>query len=1088
LTVLVADVVGSTELFGRLGVDRADDARRALFSAFSAAIGAGNGVLIKTMGDGCLASFESAADAVTAAVGVQQAVARIREHKVPGLGVRVGIAVGDVTEEDGDVFGPAVVAADRLCGAAGEHQILATDMVRMLAGDRGGHNYEAVGGLILKGIADPVPACTVRVGAATAGRPFPVALAATAAERLVGRSEELDVLRDAFKAASAGDRRAVLVAGEPGVGKTRLVAAMARRAHDDGALVLFGRCEEDLAVAYQPFADALRAGLAGLDPDVVDAHVAVHGGEVRRLVPTIEAAEPVRAEPALEQARLFDAVTDLLQRAADDRPVVLVLDDLHWAAPSTIALLRHLLGADPSHSLCVFGTYRDTEVDRSHALGGLLTDVHRTDGVERLALRGLDGQGVEDLIAAASGDELADDTRSLAAALAERTDGNPFFANQVLRHLVERAVLVQDGGRWIVSGSLDDVDLPEGVLDVVGRRLSRLSPDANQALAVAALCGLEFGVRVLREVRDAGTPDAVVDGLDEAVRARLLVEIGPGRFAFTHAIVRDTLTRELTIARRARFHRAIGEAILAVYRDAPDVPLAELARHFTEAAVLGDTASAARWATAAARAAADQADHRGAIAVLERALSVIDAVEPVDQPARFDVAVALSERHYAVLETDAVSVGAGADAARRLRSGERMVRVAVARFIRHSGEADPEGIALYEDALQLLDPAAVPLRAIAFAGLAALESMQEIAAFGDNVETANALLPDIDTTAPKVGAYVRLQIANATLGLPCAARRLRLCDEAMAVAPEVEDPWWVQLATGVNVASALHVFRGQSLMALGRRTEFESDLAQLKELGETTGNMLALAVAHARVALLALLDGRFEDVAPNAKRMREAAPEGHFRFSYLSLLGTVALEQGRAADQLSMAEAALAATTDHHATRAWAGRFLFETGDHRRAAEVLDHLIGGWTGWARNMNWPLTLAETAEIAVGLGAIEHAERIAEELEPYAGELVVTGIGILCLGAFDRYRGMVLGLLGRHDEAVAALTAALTLEESIESPVLTARTRYWLARALLQRDERGDRERAAAELGRSIRTADLLGMAGIARAGRELATDA
>src|SRR5439155_8294024 len=183
-------------------------------------------------------------------------------------------------------------------------------------------------------------------------------------------------------------------------------------------------------------------------------------------------------------------------------------------------------------------------------------------------------------------------------------------------------------------------------------------------------------------------------------------------------------------------------------------------------------------------------------------------------------------RHYAVLETDAVSVGAGADAARRLRSGERMVRVAVARFIRHSGEADPEGIALYEEALQLLDPAAVPLRAIAFAGLAALESMQEIAAFGDNVEAANALLPDIDTTAPKVGAYVRLQIANATLGLPCAARRLRLCDEAMAVAPEVEDPWWVQLATGVNVASALHVFRGQSLMAPGQRTEFESHPAQ----------------------------------------------------------------------------------------------------------------------------------------------------------------------------------------------------------------------------------------------------------------------
>ena len=253
-------------------------------------------------------------------------------------------------------------------------------------------------------------------------------------------------------------------------------------------------------------------------------------------------------------------------------------------------------------------------------------------------------------MSAASGDELDDDLRDLAAALAQRTDGNPFFANEVLRHLVERGVLAQDGGRWTIKGALEDVDLPEGVLDVVGQRLSRLSPEANQALAVAALCGLEFGVRVLREVPDAGTPDAVVDGLDEAVHARLLVETGPGRFAFTHAIVRQALTRELTMAKRARLHRALGEAILALYGDAPDLPLAELAHHFTEAAVLGDTAAAARWATAAARAAADQADHRGAVAVLERALDVIEAVEPVDQTARFDVAAALVERHYALAE------------------------------------------------------------------------------------------------------------------------------------------------------------------------------------------------------------------------------------------------------------------------------------------------------------------------------------------------------------------------------------------------------------------------------------------------------
>lgn len=272
----------------------------------------------------------------------------------------------------------------------------------------------------------------------------------------------MGVLIEALKAADNGERRVVLVAGEPGVGKTRLVAAAARRAHDDGALVLFGRCEEDLAVAYQPFAEALRVGLPHLDDATLRAHVGVHGGELRRLVPVLDAPEPIRAEVTTEQARLFGAVSDLLHRAAEERLTILVLDDLHWAVPATVALLRHLLTADRAQRLCLLGTYRDTEVDRAHALGGLLADLHRIEGSARLALRGLDSQGVEDMLATASGDELDEDGQALAAAVEARTAGNPFFAGQVLRHLVERSVLVQREGRWKVHGALAELDLPEG--------------------------------------------------------------------------------------------------------------------------------------------------------------------------------------------------------------------------------------------------------------------------------------------------------------------------------------------------------------------------------------------------------------------------------------------------------------------------------------------------------------------------------------------------------------------------------------------------------------------------------------------------
>ena len=313
----------------------------------------------------------------------------------------------------------------------------------------------------------------------------------------------------------------------------------------------------------------------------------------------------------------------------------------------------------------------------------------------------------------------------------------------MLRHLVERGVLAQDDGRWVLSGALDDLDLPEGVLDVVGQRLSRLSPDANKALAVAALCGLEFSVRVLSAVPDAGDPDAVVDGLDEAAHARLLVEIGPGRFAFTHAIVRQALTRELTIAKRAQRHRAIGEAIVALYGDAPDLPLAELAHHFTEAALLGGTAAAARWATAAAREAVDQADHRGAIAVLERALEVIEAVEPLDQTARFDVAAACRRNATTrSAEISGSSIQSAIDAARQLRSGERLLRIAIPGV----GAA---AIELCEEALQLLDPEAAPIRALAVAVLAWLKMDHSIPDFIDDLNTATALLADLPPSAPR---------------------------------------------------------------------------------------------------------------------------------------------------------------------------------------------------------------------------------------------------------------------------------------------------------------------------------------------------
>ncbi len=759
----------------------------------------------------------------------------------------------------------------------------------------------------------------------------------------------------------------MLVAGEPGVGKTRLVAALARRAHDEGALVLFGRCAEDVAVAYQPFVEALHTGPADLDPAVVAEHVAACGGEIRRLVPAIDGPEPIAAEAAVEQARLFDAVADLLRRAATERTVVLVIDDIHWATAASVALLRHLLNDPQGHRLCVLATYRDTEIDRSHPLGGLLSDIHRIEGAERLALRGLDRQGVEDLFVAVSGDDLEDDGLALVAAVLERTAGNPFFVNQVLRHLVERGVLHQEDGRWRVVGKLADLDLPEGVLDVVGRRLSRLSQAANQAMSVAALCGLAFSVRVLSAVPDAGDPDAVVDGLDEAVRARLLVETAPGQLAFAHAIVRDALTRELTSAKRARLHRAIGEAILAVYGDAPTVPLAELAHHFTEAAVLGDTTSAATWAVAAADAAAGRSDQRGAIAVLEQALTVIETVEPVNQSARFDVAVAISERHYALAEFDAPVVDAAADAARRLRSGERMLRIAAGRYPGGSGVTDPQVIGLFEEALELLSPDATPFRIYATSGLAGHLAMQGDPSYTTHVATVMEHLPEVDAIAPMLGAGSRMWTVFATLGLPGAAHRLQLLDEALAVPTDVEDPWLTELGTRVDITQFLDAYKAHDLIGLGRRGDFERQLARLNEIAESTGNMSVRGIVHAQNGMLALLDGRFAEVATHADRMIEASPaDQNFQMSYFAMVGWVAFEEGRIAEFLPMLDAVLQLSPDLPAARATASMAHLEVGDVARAADFLRGVVDGWSTWARDWSWPLVPVRAGRGHHGVG--------------------------------------------------------------------------------------------------------------------------
>ncbi|MGH9009802.1 MAG: ATP-binding protein, partial [Acidimicrobiia bacterium] len=587
-TVLFTDLVGSTELMARLGDLAYDEVRSEHFRLLREVIAAHDGVEVKNTGDGLLATFGGAADAVRATVAIQQATDRHASDAGVPLSVRVGVALGDVTLEDADVFGTPVVEAARLVAAARPGQILVTAVVPVVAGSRSGATFTSLGSLELKGLPEPLPVCEVTwepLHGATAEVPLP-SLLASAGRIFVGRDELLNRLRQHWKEAQAGGFRLVLLGGEPGVGKTRLATELAHSLHAGGALVLGGRCDEDLGVPYQPFVEALRHYAHHCAPP----RLGRHAGELARLVPELTQLvsgmpEPLRSDPETERYRLFDAVAAWLADASAETPVLLVIDDLQWAAKPTVQLLRHVARAGDPLRLLVVATYRDTDVGRGHPLAELLSDIPRLEGVERVPLTGLDGPAVAAFLEAAAGHELDEAGADLARVVWRETEGNAFFVAEMLRHLVESRAVEERGQRWALTAKIEDLGIPEGVRDVVGRRLSRLSEDANRVLACAAVVGLEFDPAL---VQAAGgfSEEAVLGALEEAVAARLLVDV-PGavpRNRFAHALVRATLYDELTAARRVTLHRHVAENIETRYAGRLDDHLPALAHHWAQAA------------------------------------------------------------------------------------------------------------------------------------------------------------------------------------------------------------------------------------------------------------------------------------------------------------------------------------------------------------------------------------------------------------------------------------------------------------------------------------------------------------------------
>ncbi|MFI5508307.1 BTAD domain-containing putative transcriptional regulator [Mycobacterium sp. NPDC051804] len=579
------------------------------------------GRLIKTRGEGdaTFSVFDRASGAATSAIELQEAMRHEPWALREPMRIRVALHTGEVELRDGDYFGRAVNRAARLRSLAVGGQILCSGATAELVIDTLPDDVVLadLGTRQLKNLARPEHVFELRLEtAADAGAPnadasieqpeLPAVLAGTGP--FVGRSRELEGLLSAWQTALATGTHAVLIAGEPGVGKTRLAGEWARQAHELGAVVLYGRCDEDLGAPYQPFAEALRTLVPCLGSDRLRG---LRG--VKALFPLIpgladdlpDLVAPTHADADAERYALFDAVAALLGIVCASAPVVVILDDLHWAAKPTLLLLRHLLRFGEHAPVQIVGTYRSTDLDRAHPLAAMLADLHRDGSADRLALSGLDQDDITAYVNKAGYDD-----DELARALATVTGGNPFFLIEALRHVDE------SGGRW------DPRTLPQGVREAVSRRLSRLTEETNTALSAAAVVGSRFSLDLVERV----TGDDLIDAFDEASKAGIVIEEPGGRYRFNHALVRQSLLAELASVRRMRLHQRIATTLEAE-PGADEELLAELAYHYFECAWAGNAVKAVEYCRRAADQAMARLAYEGAADLYDKALHALDELD-----------------------------------------------------------------------------------------------------------------------------------------------------------------------------------------------------------------------------------------------------------------------------------------------------------------------------------------------------------------------------------------------------------------------------------------------------------------------------
>jgi tetratricopeptide (TPR) repeat protein len=876
----------------------------------------------------------------------------------------------------------------------------------------------------------------------------------------VGREHELRELRAALAEMLAGRSRLHLLAGEPGIGKTRACQELAALARGEGVRSLWGSCHEgEGAPAYWPWTQILRTAIETIPTAGKPGDPLRRFPEVAQLVADAQAVGP-DAPPEQPRFRLFDGVTRFLKDVAGHVPLLLILDDLHWADRPSLRLLRFLAGALHDTQLLVVGTYRHTEVGADHPVAELIGSA--TFG-ERLVLRGLRAPEVARFLELAAG---APATAELIAAVHGQTEGNPFFVGEVAR------LLALDGvGRDPSSTTAQALAIPDTVRDVIRQRIARLDRESGAILTVASAIGNEFDVTVLQ--RAAERPLASIMTMLEHAAAAGIVDpsaVGRGRYGFCHSLIRRVLYDQMTPLRRIELHQRLGEVLETLYGSARNDHLAELAHHFFEASLGGNADKAIDYSRRAAEHALSRVAYEEAAVHLERALQALDVTQ-ADPQRRCELLVALGDAQMQAGETTLAkrTLRDAADLARRLGAGELLARTALAfGWWVEPGKTDHYLVDLLEEAARRLGDVDGALRARVIAHLAA-----ELWYTG-TPERRAALSADAVAMARRVGDQRALTFA-------LSSRHLALwgpanVEERLAVAGEV-----VRLASAIGDVERVlqgRVWQVVDFLELGDIQAVDVGIALCGRLADELRQPGYLWWTEVFRGMRALLEARFaeaEALIAQAFATGQRAQTENATQVFATQMFLLRREQGRLAELEPAFKGMVEQYPDIPSWRCGLAMLYAQLERLEEARQEFERVaVNDFAKLPRDLFWLIGMALLAEVCCSLGDVARAAVLYDLLLPYAGRTMVTGRAVVCAGSASHSLAILAALAGRHADAERHFEQALAMNLRLGARAFTAYTHFEYARLLVARGAGGDRAQAVRLLSEARDAARELGM--------------